>query len=107
MGEKSETWASHRPQWASWMDTAVRSGFARDRPPRTGQHGDETAGDQHATSGWQWPTSCATGTDGTGPVARAVGLKNKNFCRDPKLIINLAGETPAVEALTMVNTLSV
>ena len=31
----------------------------------------------------------------------------ENFCRDPKFIINLAGETPAVEALTMANTISV
>ena len=49
-----------------------------------------------------------TGTHSTASAARPVararaddGLKNENFCRDPKFIINRAGETPAVEALTM------
>ena len=34
------------------------------------------------------------------PVAQPDGLNNENFCRDPEFIINLAGETPAVDALT-------
>ena len=34
----------------------------------------------------------------SGPVARADGPKNKDFCRDPKFIASLAGETPAATA---------
>ena len=35
------------------------------------------------------------------------GPKNENFCRDPKIIANLAGETPAATARIVVNMLSV
>ena len=35
------------------------------------------------------------------------GPKNKSFCRDPKFIVNLAGETPAATARIIVNMLSV
>ena len=33
--------------------------------------------------------------------------KNANFCRDPKFLVNLAGETPAATARITVNMLSV
>ena len=45
--------------------------------------------------------------DLTGRVARLDGPKNENFCRDPKIIANLAGETPAATARIVVNMLSV
>jgi len=35
------------------------------------------------------------------------GPKNENFCRDPKFLVNLAGETPAATARIIVNMLSV